>query len=151
MNNPTISNQQTLISGRGVKLSTFTQKGKTLTVIELLNSAATPLPDGKLKPGQALILDAAELAELRQHFQATEPGPPVDPVGKVITTIRALRPQELDDLDWPEPYPVLSCPVLVLNDGTLLYPVQDEEGNGPGCLWGRRPDGQDVTILLEVE
>jgi hypothetical protein len=82
---------------------------------------------------------------------ALEAGPPGDPVGKVITRIRALRPAELADLDWVDSYPILTCPVLELSDGACFYPVRDDEGNGPGCLWGRSPAGQVVTILLQVE
>ena len=32
-------------------------------------------------------------------------------------------------------------PVIVLDDGTLLYPSRDPEGNGPGALFGASPDG----------
>jgi hypothetical protein len=156
MNNQTRSNQATRVDDTHLALSQFTQNGETFTVVQLKRPAPPPLPADEPLPkngpaGQTLVLTAADVAELRHHLLALEAGPPGDPVGQVITRIRALRPGELADLDWPDPYPVLSCPVLELSDGTCFYPVQDEEGNGPGCLWGRSPDGEAVTILLQVE
>jgi hypothetical protein len=156
MNNQTRSNQVTQADDTCLELFQFTHNGETLTVVRLNHLAPTPLPADDRLPengpaGQALILTAADVAALRHHLLAIEAGPAGDPVGKVITGIRALRPGELADLDWLDPYPVLSCPVLELSDGTCFYPVQDEEGNGPGCLWGRSPDGEVVSILLQVE
>jgi len=156
MNNQTQSNQVTQVDDTCLELSQFTHNGETFTVVQLNRPAPSPLlADDRLlengPAGQTLILTAADVAELYHHLLALEAGPPGDPVGKVITGIRALRPGELADLDWLDPYPVLSCPVLELSDGTCFYPVQDEEGNGPGCLWGRSPDGETVTILLQVQ
>lgn len=150
MTNQTITNQQTLADGQHLTLSQLSKADQTLTVIQLKGDVPS-CPEILAGDDQSLILTEAAVAELRQQLLALEPTPPGDPLGKLITDIRALRPAELAALDWAETYPILSCPVLVLSDGTYLYPTQDEEGNGPGCLWGRTPAGQDVTILLEVE
>ncbi|HEX9923351.1 MAG TPA: hypothetical protein VGD99_11880, partial [Anaerolineae bacterium] len=148
----TQSKQAMTVDNSCLDLSQFTHHGETFTVVQLKQSAAPPPANGPLlenvPAGQTLVLTAAAVAELRQHLLAMEAGPPGDPVGKVITRIRALRPAELADLDWLDSYPILTCPVLELSDGTYFYPVRDEEGNGPGCLWGRSPTGQLVTILL---
>jgi hypothetical protein len=36
--------------------------------------------------------------------------------------------------------------VLVLDDGTILYPSRDDEGNGPGALFGADRDGELFTV-----
>ena len=52
-------------------------------------------------------------------------------VGQKIVAIRAMTSKELSEQYWDE-----SAPVLELEDGTILYPSRDEEGNGPGCVFG---------------
>jgi hypothetical protein len=42
-------------------------------------------------------------------------------------------------------------PVIVLDDGTLIYPSRDHEGNGPGALFGKASDGRTVTFLVSEE
>lgn len=54
-------------------------------------------------------------------------------IGKRIKEVRRLTDKELDSEGWDTP-----CLVLVLEDNTLLYPSMDEEGNGPGVLFGRK-------------
>lgn len=39
--------------------------------------------------------------------------------------------------DWHGPAPV----ALLMEDGTYIYPSQDDEGNGPGALFGRSSKG----------
>jgi hypothetical protein len=36
--------------------------------------------------------------------------------------------------------------VLVLDSGTALYPSQDDEGNGPGCLFGLTKEGRPIAF-----
>jgi hypothetical protein len=36
--------------------------------------------------------------------------------------------------------------VLVLDDGTLLYPSRDGEGNDAGALFGKSPGGEQFTL-----
>jgi hypothetical protein len=60
---------------------------------------------------------------------------PVDPciterlVGKRIKSIRYMTDAERRDLIWTE-----SAPIIVLDDGTEISPLSDEEGNSPGSL-----------------
>ena len=64
-------------------------------------------------------------------------------VGKKIVAIRQMTAAELKAEFWDGPN---TC--LVLDDGTLLYPSQDEEGNGPGALFGSAK-GQSFMIWAE--
>ena len=63
-----------------------------------------------------------------------------------------MTKEELDVEGWETgrhtPPTVL---VLVLDDGTKLYPSQDEEGNGPGALFGINPDGENFMLCKGEE
>jgi len=52
-------------------------------------------------------------------------------VGKKIASIRQLTKEELEEEGWDK-----GTTAIVLDDGTLVYPSQDDEGNGPGALFG---------------
>jgi hypothetical protein len=58
-------------------------------------------------------------------------------IGRKIVEFRRMTKEEAEEEGWDDRGahggPI---PVLVLDDGTLLYPSQDEEGNGPGILFG---------------
>ena len=60
-------------------------------------------------------------------------------VGKKIVDCRYLDPAGVETLGFAQ-----SCPVLVLEDGTLLFPVRDDEGNDAGALFGQSPDGDEL-------
>ena len=51
-------------------------------------------------------------------------------VGREIVSVRYLTEQERADLGF-----YLRCIVLVLDDGTLVYPSRDDEGNDAGALF----------------
>jgi fumarylacetoacetate (FAA) hydrolase family protein len=57
-------------------------------------------------------------------------------VGQKIVGVRQLESSELkrEGWDWVRPHQTPTC--IVLENGTILYPMQDEEGNGPGVLVG---------------
>jgi len=40
-----------------------------------------------------------------------------------------------------------ACAVIHLENGVKLYPSQDPEGNGPGCLFGNIPGGGSITVF----
>lgn len=62
-------------------------------------------------------------------------------LGRTITSIRYLSEQEAEEFDW------LSRPVVLqLNDGTVIYPGGDDEGNTGGALFGQSPDGEPWTL-----
>lgn len=64
-----------------------------------------------------------------------------DLVGRTITEVRPMTPAELRKEYWSGP-----GTVLVLDDGTKLYPSCDEEGNDPGALFGSSPDGKQFGV-----
>lgn len=66
-----------------------------------------------------------------------------DLLGRRIVAVRALSRDELAAEGWP---PDETVPALVLDDGTVLSPSRDEEGNGPGALFGATVRGQGFHV-----
>jgi len=66
--------------------------------------------------------------------------------GQRIVEIRQMTDEEMEFESWEDyrGYPT----VLVLEDGTLLYPSQDEGGNGGGALFGRDVAGRGFTLVV---
>ncbi len=64
-------------------------------------------------------------------------------VGQVISEIRKATEKELESEGWEGQH----LQVIVLKNGVKLYPSQDEEGNGPGNIFGVNPDGAQFGIL----
>ena len=58
-----------------------------------------------------------------------------DIVGKRIVEVRAATDAELEREGW-ESDDYRRPVVLVLENGVILYPSSDEEGNAPGALFG---------------
>ena len=65
-------------------------------------------------------------------------------IGRKIVNIRYLTKAEMEAEYWEGQEPAV---VLVLDDGTLLYPSRDEEGNGPGALFERTKDGESYYVF----
>jgi len=64
-------------------------------------------------------------------------------VDKKIVELRYMTDMEMDAEAWD---PNFRRPkVLVLDDGTVIYPSQDDEGNGPGVLFGRTVSGTSIA------
>jgi hypothetical protein len=61
-------------------------------------------------------------------------------VGRRIVEARVMSNEELEAEGW-DAQQFGSVPVFVLDDGTLIYPSRDAEGNGPGELFGSKTDG----------
>ena len=62
-------------------------------------------------------------------------------VGKKIKRVRYLTNVEAEGLGW------YSRPlVIVLNDGSLILPSMDDEGNNGGALFGQSNQGDDWTF-----
>lgn len=60
----------------------------------------------------------------------------MDVVGCEVVEIRRMTSEEAEREGWDD-RPIHHRPeVLVLDDGTLVYPSRDPEGNGPGSLFG---------------
>lgn len=56
-------------------------------------------------------------------------------IGRKITKVRRMSPDELRREGWS--IGSRSAPVAVeLDDGSVLYASEDDEGNGPGALFG---------------
>ena len=63
------------------------------------------------------------------------------PEGRTIVATRQMTPVEAADEGWDR-----GTIALVLDDGSILYPSRDHEGNGPGALFGRDKQGQTVAF-----
>jgi hypothetical protein len=70
-------------------------------------------------------------------------------INQKITEIRKLTKEELEEQGWEDcaEAHIASAAVLVLEDGTKIFPSQDDEGNGPGTLFGILPNGENVYII----
>lgn len=73
----------------------------------------------------------------------------VNVIGRTIVGVRPLSRQELADQGWfvgARSVPV----VLELDDGSLLWASQDDEGNGPGTLFAQDKAGR-FSIVTPAE
>jgi len=50
--------------------------------------------------------------------------------GKIITNVRYLTKKEMEGFGWYR-----KALVIILNDGTCLFPSADDEGNDAGALF----------------
>ena len=58
-----------------------------------------------------------------------------DMIGAKITKIRRMTPKELKAEGWE----ARGVPTAIeFSNGAVLYPSRDEEGNGPGVLFGKQ-------------
>jgi hypothetical protein len=67
-------------------------------------------------------------------------------VGRKIAKVRYMSEVEAEDLGW-HTRPV----VIELDDGTYLFPSQDDEGNGAGSIFGGNyadPSGEFTLPVL---
>ena len=67
------------------------------------------------------------------------------PVGRRITGVRRLTDVEMEEM-YLDDDPA-SCLVLVLDDGSVLFPSPDTEGNGLGVMFGIDGDGKSFTLM----
>lgn len=74
------------------------------------------------------------------------PAQPPDPViGQTVVAVRPMTPAELEREGW-EANRRHGTPMAVeLSSGALLYPSRDDEGNGPGALFGY-VDGKTIIF-----
>jgi len=64
-----------------------------------------------------------------------------DIIGKKIVDVRQMTPKELEAEGW-----MSTTLCMVLEDGTLLYPSRDSEGNDGGALFGKTPQMQQFGL-----
>ena len=62
--------------------------------------------------------------------------------GKKITEVRYLSKKEARDLGWNR-----RSIVLQLNDGTVIYPSRDDEGNDGGALFTTNNELPIIPVL----
>ena len=67
-------------------------------------------------------------------------------LGKKIIKVEYMGSEEAEKSMW------YSRPVrIILDDGTNILPMSDDEGNNGGALWLGSKDGEEVLPVLSVE
>lgn len=61
--------------------------------------------------------------------------------GRKIVNCRYLSEREVEDMGWG-----CRCVVIELDDGSMIFPSRDDEGNGAGALFGQSPKGESLTF-----
>ena len=61
--------------------------------------------------------------------------------GRTIVTLRYLSVTSMLRMGWKK-----SALVIELDDGTLLIPSMDDEGNEAGAILGQKPDGEELCF-----
>lgn len=77
---------------------------------------------------------------------AAEPTADETLVGRTIKAVRPMTAAELKKEDWSIGRHAPPT-VLVLDNGTKVYPSRDEEGNGPGALFGTDAKGDNFVLF----
>jgi hypothetical protein len=70
---------------------------------------------------------------------------PAGLVGRVVKAVRPMTEAELGAEGW-EARRGGAPAVIEFEDGTIVYPSRDDEGNGPGALFG--VDGRGRSFQL---
>lgn len=63
-------------------------------------------------------------------------------LGKKIVAVRYLSKEEAEDLGWTH-----RCVVLQLDDGNLIFPSSDDEGNNAGSLFTNDKDVPGLPVI----
>ncbi len=70
--------------------------------------------------------------------------------GRIIVSFRPMTERELLEEGWELLAHQLPPPVIELDDGTIVFPSRDAAGNGPGCLFGKGPDGRSIRFDVQT-
>jgi hypothetical protein len=62
-------------------------------------------------------------------------------LNRKIVEVRYLTEQEMEMLGWYK-----RAVVFILDDGTIVYPSQDDEGNNAGALFYQKEDSDDYVL-----
>ncbi len=62
-------------------------------------------------------------------------------IGKKIKHVRAMTKKEMDVEGWDR-----TPLVIEFTDGSKIYASQDDEGNGPGSMFGVDKDGTQIYL-----
>lgn len=63
-------------------------------------------------------------------------------LNRKIVGVRYMTAAEADDHGW-----YTRCVVIKLDNGVLIYPSADDEGNAAGALFTTDPDEQTLPVL----
>lgn len=74
---------------------------------------------------------------------------PEEIIGRRIIYVRLMTQEELQMEAWDHLSPLSAPLALVLDSGVVLYAARDAEGNGPGALFGTRPDGKTFRLQMK--
>jgi hypothetical protein len=62
-------------------------------------------------------------------------------LGRKIVAVQYLSNEERDEIGW------YGCPIIMkLDDGTLIYPASDDEGNDAGALHYQKEGDNNFVI-----
>jgi hypothetical protein len=68
-------------------------------------------------------------------------------IGKKVVDVRGMTKEEMETEGWEMHK---STTVVVFDDGTRIFASRDEEGNGPGVLFGTDPNGKGFVNIPSV-
>jgi len=63
-------------------------------------------------------------------------------LNRKIVNVRYMLDEELEQLGWDE-----KCVVLQLDDGNIIFPSQDDEGNGAGSFFTNNEDNPVLPVI----
>ena len=63
-------------------------------------------------------------------------------VGRKIVEVRYLNDKEVNEHGWHS-----SALIMLLDDGTYIYPSSDDEGNDAGALFTNIPDLETIPVI----
>lgn len=66
----------------------------------------------------------------------------VELTGRTIVAVRYLTDKEMENLGWYD-----SALVMFLDDGSYVFPSQDDEGNGAGALFHSSDDLPVIPVI----
>ena len=72
-------------------------------------------------------------------------------VGRIVRVVRPMTDGELAAQAWSMwgvPGTTPTC--IEFDDGTVLFPSRDPEGNGPGVLFGVAPSGKGFSLVSQA-
>ena len=70
-------------------------------------------------------------------------------VGQKIVAVRAMTAADMERQDWHQDSLGMAPVVIVVEDGTKLFPSKDDDGNGYGCLFGETRQGKGFYVTPE--
>jgi len=65
--------------------------------------------------------------------------------GRKIVSVRSMTKEELDREYWDENR--VGTIAIELDNGVVLFPSRDPEGNGPGALFGYDPESESGFLM----